>query len=194
VTDPLAAIRAEKTFAKLAPADRDRVLAAMFEAQRKIQIERGYDRFIDRTLRLRLRNALKAHLTAALKTLDDPVCGWEAIEWLTDRHLGNVSAAMLELRAFERTARHLLDGAVAFEPDVGRKGRGEPQLDTELTRQAFYELIEVLESVGIRIGATGGKRGGPSSRLLALLITHAVGFVISFETVKDLVQERRRSK
>ena len=38
---------------------------------------------------------------------------------------------------------------MAFEPDVGRKGRGELQLRTELTRRAFYELIEALESVGV---------------------------------------------
>ena len=64
---------------------------------------------------------------------------------------------MAELRAFENTARRLLDGAKAFEPDVGAQGRGELQLRTDLTRRAFYELIEALESVGVRVGATAAR-------------------------------------
>jgi hypothetical protein len=179
---------------KLSPADRDRVLAAMSEAQRHIETERRNDRYGDRTLRLGNRVVLKTHLTTTLKVLEDDVAAFDAIDCLTDHHRGDVTAAIAELKAFEDTARRLLRGAMAFDPDVGRAGRGELQLRTERTRQAFYELIEVLESFGVRIGATAGKRGGPGSRLLALLITHAVGFEVGFETVKELVQERRRSK
>ena len=82
---------------------------------------------------------------------------------------------------------------MAFDPDVGRKGRGEMQLRTELLRRAFFELIGSLESVGVRIGATGGK-GGPGSRLLCRLIAYATGSEPDPETVKVLVQQWRRSK
>jgi hypothetical protein len=191
VTDALVAIRAEKAFAKLPATARTRVLAGLLETQRHIENERRYDRYGDRDLRLRNRDVLKAHLAPILRIIRDDVGGFDAMDWLTDCHRGDVSAAMVELRAFEDTARRLLDGAMAFDPDVGRKGRGELQLRTELTRQAFYELIEVLEGVGVRVGATGGK-GGPGSRLLALLIAYAVGFDVGVETVKDLVQQLRR--
>jgi hypothetical protein len=198
VTDALVAIRAEKAFAKLPPADRKRVLAALFgtrchiEAER--QSDRQSDRYIDRTLRLRHRNALKAHLSRTLKILDDDVGWFDATDWLTDQHhQGDMTAAMVELRTFHATAQALLKGAMAFKPDVGRQGRSELQLRADLTRRGFFELIEALESVGVRIGATGGK-GGPGSRLLALLIAYAVEFEVGVETVKDLVQERRRLK
>ena len=188
----LAAIRAEKAFTRLSAPDRKRLLAALSETARDIEQERQYDRYIDRPLRIRNRNALKAHLAPTLKILADDVGEWDATDWLTDCHLGNMSAAMLELKAFEKTAQRLLDGATAFKPDV----RGELPLRTDLTRRAFYALIEVLQSVGVRVGATGGKSGGPGTRLLALLITHATGVEISFETLKDLIQQRkqRRSK
>jgi hypothetical protein len=82
---------------------------------------------------------------------------------------------------------------MTFEPDPGRMGRGEPQLRTELLRQAFFELIELLESVGVRIGATGGK-GGPGSRLLCRLIAYTTGTEPDPETVKALVKQRRAAK
>jgi integrase len=191
--DALAAIRAERAFARLPQADRDRVLAGLFETQRNIASIRRLDRYGDRVVRRRNRNAMKAHLAPILRVLDDGVAGADALDWLTDHHRGNVSAAISELQGFEATARRLLAGARAFEPDVGRKGRGERQLGVELTRQAFFELIELLESVSVRVGATSGK-GGPGSRLLARLITCAVGLEVGVETVKDLVQERRRRK
>ena len=40
MTDALAAIRAEKAFVKLSPADRDRVLAALVETRSHIETER----------------------------------------------------------------------------------------------------------------------------------------------------------
>lgn len=192
--DGLAAIRAEKAFQKLSRVERASLLAALSETKRHIDDERRNDRFIDRALHLRHRDAMKTHLTRILETISDNVGGFTAIDWLTDCHLGSVSAAMVELRAFHATAERLLKGAMAFDPDVGREGRGLPQLRAELTRQAFHELLEALEAVDVRIGATGGKRGGPGSRLLALLITHAVGFEVGVETVKALVRQRRRSK
>jgi hypothetical protein len=189
------AIRAEKAFAKLSAADRKRLLAALSETARHIEAERQSDRYIDRTLRLRHRNALKAHLSGTMKVLDNDVGWFDAMDWLTDHHhQGNVTAATIELRVFRATAQALLDGAIAFDPDVGRKGRGELPLRIDLTRRAFYALIETLEGVGVRVGATSAKQGGPGSRLLALLITYAVGFEVSPATVKDLVQERRGSK
>jgi hypothetical protein len=151
--------------------------------------------YIDRTLRLRHRNALKAHLTRTLKVLVDDVGWFDAMDWLTDHHhQGDMTAATIELNAFRATAQALLDGAMAFDPDVARQGRGELPRRVDLTRRAFYELIETLESVGVSVGATSAKRGGPGSRLLALLITYAVGFKVSPATVKDLAQERRGSK
>jgi hypothetical protein len=191
----LAAIRAEKAFAKLPPAERKRVLGALSETQRHIKAERQSDRYIDRDQRIRNRDALKAHLAPTLKILADDVGWFDATDWLTDHHhQGDMTAAMIELRTFRATAQALLKGATAFKPDVGRQGRGEMQLRTDLTRRAFFALIEALESVGVQVGATAGKRGGPGSRLLALLITHAVRFEVGLETVKDLVQERRRLK
>lgn len=195
MTDALAAIRAEKAFVKLPAADRKRVLAALLETQRHIKAEQQSDRYIDRTLRVRHRDALKAHLTRTLKVLADDVGWFDAMDWLTDHHhQGDMTAATIELNAFRATAQALLDSAMAFDPDVGRQGRGELPLRVDLTRRAFYELIETLESVGVSVGATSAKRGGPGSRLLALLITYAVGFKVSPATAKDLVQERRRSK
>jgi hypothetical protein len=163
------------------------------EAARHIKALRQEDRFGDRARRLRNRNVLKAHLAPILRVLDDDVGAFDAIEWLTDHHRGNVIAAMTELKVFCATGQRLLDGAVNFEPDPGRTGRGEPQLRTELVRQAFFELIEVLESVGVRVGASSSK-GRPGSRLLVRLIAYAVGFEVGVETVKDLVQRRRRTK
>jgi integrase len=189
--DALAAICAEKTFTKLPPADRDRMLAGLFETQRNIENIRQLDRYGDRAVRRRNRNAMKAHLAPILRVFDDGVAGADALDWLTDHHLGNVGAAISELQGFQATARRLLAGARAFDPDVGRKGRGERQLRVELVRQAFFELIELVESVGVRVGASSGKGG---SRLLALLIAYAVGFKVGVEAVKDLVQERRRRK
>jgi hypothetical protein len=194
VTGKLAAICAEKAFRKLSSADRERLLAILSETARHIETERQLDRYIDRSLRLRHRDALTAHLAPILKILADDVGWFDAMDWLTDCHLGRIDAATIELKAFKSTAQRLLDGAKAFKPDVGRKGRGELQLRTELTRQAFFELIEALESVGVRVGATGGKGGGPGTRLLALLIASAVGFHVSVETVKALVRRRRRLK
>lgn len=197
MTDELAAIRAEKAFVKLSPAERDQVLAALFETQRQIALEKQYDRYIDRKQRILNRIALKAHLTRILTILDDPVGGFDAMDWLTDHHHRcNMTGAMHELVAFHATAQALLDCAKNphLEPDVGRQGRGEMQLDADLTRQAFYQLIAVLESVDVRIGATAGKSGGPGARLLVRLIVHAVGFEVGLETVKKLVQQRRRSK
>lgn len=194
MTDPLAAIRAEKAFAQLPAVDQARVLAGLFETQRHIKLEQCYDRYGDRDLRLGNRNALKTHLAPILRVLEDPVGGLDAMDWLTDHHQGDMTAAMAELRVFETTAQRLLEGAIAFDPDPGRTGRGELQLRTDLTRRAFYALIEVLESVGVRVGATSAKRGGPGSRLLALLIAYAVGFEVSPATVKALEQQRRRSK
>jgi hypothetical protein len=192
--DALAVIRGEKAFAKLSPADRGRLLAALSETQRHIDAERLYDRYGDRDLRLDNCDALKTHLTATLKVLADDVGAFDAVDWLTGHHRGDVTAAIVELRVFTHVAKRLLEGAIAFDPDPSRKGRGELQLRTDLTRRAFYELIEALESVGVRIGATSAKRGGPGSRLLALLIAYAVGFEVSPATVKDLVQKRRSSK
>jgi hypothetical protein len=189
----LAAIRAEKAFMKLSAVNQRRVLAGLSETQRHITAERRYDRYGDRDLRRRNRNVLKTHLAPTLRVLEDPVGGFDAMDWLTDHHRGAVHFAIAELRAFKTTAQRLLEGATAFDPDVGRKGRGEMPLDAELTRRAFYELIEVLERVDVHVGATGGK-GGPGSRLLALLIAYAVEFEVGVETVKDLVQERRRRK
>ena len=186
MTDALAAIRAEKAFLKLLPADGERVLAALSETARHIETERAYDRYGDRDLRIRNRDVLKAHLPRILEVLDDPVGGFDAIDWLTDHHRGDVTAAIAELRAFESTARRLLDGAIAFEPDVGRKGRGELQLRTELTRRAFYELIEVLESVGVLVRFSLGS----GTRLLTRLVAYAVGFEVGVNTVKALVLQR----
>ena len=120
------------------------------------------DRYDDRALRLRNRKALKAHLTTVLKLFGDPVCAVDAMDWLVGHHRGSVDAAMYELRAFEDTAQRLLDGAVAFDPGYGRTGRGELQLRTELTLQAFFELIETLESVGVPVPAYGKPRDGRS--------------------------------
>jgi hypothetical protein len=171
VTEALAAIRAEKAFAKLAPADRKRVLAALSETQRHVKAEQQSDRYIDRVLRLRHRDALKSHLSRTLKVLDHDVGWFDAMDWLTDHHhQGDMTAATIELRAFRATAQALLEGAMAFDPDVGRQGRDELPLRVDLTRRAFYELVEPLESVGVSVGATAGKTGGPGSRLLARLI------------------------
>jgi hypothetical protein len=198
----LAAIRAEKAFRKLPSADRVRVLIGLFETARNIKSIRQLDRYGDPVLRRRKRNAMKAHLASILRVLGDGnvddddydgVGAADAIDWLTDHHRGDVFAAISELQAFKTTARRLLAGARAFDPDVGRKGRGEPQLRAELVRLAFYELIELLESVDVKMGATSGK-GGPGSRLLARLIAYAVGFDVSVETLKNLIRERRRVK
>jgi hypothetical protein len=192
VTDALAAIRAEKAFLKLSAADRERLLASLSEARRSADNEQRYDRYIDRNQRIRNRDALKTHLAPILKILADEVGWFDAMDWLTDYPLGRIDPAERELKAFENTARRFLDGAKAFKPDVGRKGRGEKQLRTELTWQAFHALIEALDDVGVRVGATGGERGGPGTRLLALLIAYAVGFAVGVETVKALVRQRRR--
>jgi hypothetical protein len=77
VTDALAAIRKEKAFLKLSLANRDRVLAALFETQRNIESMKRQDRYEDRALRLRNSNALKSHLTTVLKLFGDPVCAVE---------------------------------------------------------------------------------------------------------------------
>jgi hypothetical protein len=191
--DALAAIRAEKALAKLSPADRDRVLAGLFETKRKIENMRTEDRFGDRALRLRNRNAMRTHLAPILRVLDDDVGAFDAADWLIGHHRGQVFSAMDELKVFRETGRRLLAGAMDFDPDPSRAGRGEPQLRAELERQAFFELIELIESAGVRVGATSGK-GGPGSRLLARLIAYAVGFEVGVETVKDLVQERRGAK
>jgi hypothetical protein len=193
VDDALAAICAEKAFAKLPNADRDRVLAGLFETKRNVESWRRQDRFGDHKLRVRNRDALKAHLAAILKVLDDEVAAFDAMDWLTDHHRGDMNAATFELKAFEKTARRLLDSAQAFKPDPSREGRGEPQLRVELVWQAFFALIELLERVNVRVGATSGK-GGPGSRLLARLIAYAVGFDVSVETVKTLIQKRRGAK
>lgn len=196
--DALAAIRAEKAFLKLSPADGERVLAALSETRSHIETVRRYDRYGDRDLRIRNRNALKVHLAPVLKILkiqkvqDDEfgdigdVGRFDAIDWLTDCHRGNISLAIHELEAFLATAQRLLDGAIAFEPDPGRTGRGELQLRTELTRTAFYELIAVFESVSVPVRASLG----PGVRLLTRLIAYAVGFAVSVNTVKALVLQR----
>jgi hypothetical protein len=186
VTDALAAIRAEKAFLKLALADRERLLAVLFEAQRHIKLEQGYDRYGDRDLRISHRNALKTHLAPILRVLKHPVGGFDAMDWLTDHHRGDFPAAMAELRAFETTAQRLLEGAMAFDPDPGRTGRGELQLRTDLTRRAFFELIEALESVGLPVRVSLG----PGTRLLTRLVAYAVGFEVSVNTVKALVLQR----
>ncbi|HZZ22196.1 MAG TPA: hypothetical protein VFE60_06295, partial [Roseiarcus sp.] len=106
MTDALAAIRAEKAFVKLPPADRDRVLAALSETRRHIEAEQQSDRYIDRTLRLRHRNALKSHLTRTLKILADDVGWFDAMDWLTDHHhQGDMTAAAIELNVFCVTAQ-----------------------------------------------------------------------------------------
>jgi hypothetical protein len=187
--DELAAIRAEKAFAKLPPADRKRVLAGLFETTRSIEFERRQDRYGDRAPRLRNRDAMKTHLRPILKILDDDVGAFDAADWLVGYHQGYVFSAMAELKAFRETAQRLLAGAIEFEPWPFRAG----QLRTELMCRAFYELIETLESVGVHVGATGGK-GGPGSRLLCRLIAYATGSEPDPESVKVLVQQRRRSK
>ena len=80
----------------------------------------------------------------------------------------------------------MLDGAKVFEPDPGRSGRGEPQLRTELTQQALFQLTETLESVSVPVRASLG----PGTRLVARLIAYAVGFEVSVNTVKALVLQR----
>ena len=136
---------------------------------------------------------MKAHLTRILEALDDRVGAFDAMDWLVGHHRGDISAAMHELQAFRETAQRLLDGAVAFDPGPGRTGRDEPQLRTELTRQAFFELIEILESVGVPVGATGGRAVqarvcSPASSLMRS------AFEVCLETVKVLVLQRRSSK
>ena len=108
------------------------------------------------------------------------------MDWLVGHPRGYIDAAMYELRALESTAQRLLDGAVAFNPGPGRTGRGEPQLRTELTLQAFFELTEVLESVSVPVRASLGA----GTRLLTRLIAYAVGFEVSIHTVKALVLQR----
>jgi hypothetical protein len=186
VTDPLAAIRKEKAFLKLSPVNRERVLAALFKIQRHIEGMKQQDRYDDRALRLRNRKALKSHLTTVLKLFGDPVCAVDATDWLVGHHRGSVDGAMYELWAFRDTAQRLLDGAVAFDPGFGRTGRGELRLRTELTLQAFFELIETFESVGVPVRASLGAR----TRLLTRLIAYAVGFEVSIHTVKALVLQR----
>ena len=81
MTDALAAIRAEKAFLKLSLANRDRMLAALFETQRHIEGMKQQEHYDDRAQRLRNRNALRAHLAPILKILkilkikDKPVGG-----------------------------------------------------------------------------------------------------------------------
>lgn len=186
MTDPLAAICKEKAFLKLSPAARDRVLAALAETQRHIEGMKQQERYDDRALRLRNRNALKPHLTRILKLFGDPVCSVDAMHWLVDHHRGYIDAALDELWAFRVTAQRLLDGAVAFDPGPGRTDRGEPQFRAQLTLQAFFELTETLESVGVPVRASLGAR----TRLLTRLIAYAVGFEVSIHTVKALVLQR----
>jgi hypothetical protein len=182
----LAAIRAEKAFAKLPPSAQKRVLAGLSETKRKAERAQVLDRYGDRDLRLRNRDALKAHLVPVLKILRDDVGGFDAMDWLTGHHRGAVDLAMVELRTFENTAQRLLDGAMAFDPDPNRKGRGERQLRTELVWQAFHEFIELLESVDVPVRASLG----PGTRLLTRLIAYAVDFEVSVNTVKALVLRR----
>lgn len=178
----LAAIRAEKAFVKLSPDNREHVLAGLFETARRIESDREIDRYSDRTLRLRNRDVIKTHLPPILKVLDDPVGLSDALhDWLFGE--GNLDGSSNRLKAFRTIGRQLLAGVIKFKPEPGRRGRGEEQLRTELTRQAFFELIEILESVGVQVGATGGK-GGPTSRLLCRLIGYATGRDPDPETVK----------
>jgi hypothetical protein len=139
MTDDLVAIRSEKAFIGLSAPDRKRLLAALSETQRHIKAEQQFDRYIDRGQRIRNRDALKAHLAPILKILADDVGGFDVMDWLADCHLGNMGAAMMELKAFENTAQRFLDGARVFKPDIGRVGRGELPLRADLTRRAFYE-------------------------------------------------------
>ena len=131
-----------------------------------------------------------------MKILEYEVAAFDAADWLVGYHRGYVFSAMDELKAFHATARRLLDGA--FEPDSGRKERGEPRLNTELQWQAFCKLLELLEGVGVRVGKTGkfgrttGEGGGPGSRLLSKLITYAVGFDVSVGAVKALMLRLRK--
>jgi hypothetical protein len=192
VDEALALIRAEKALAKLPLADQDRVLAGLPKTKHHIERMRQEDRFGDRGLRLRNRKVL-AHLAPILRVLDDDVGWFDAEDWLVRHHRGDLDSAMYELKAFCETGQRLLAGSRDFDPGPSRAGRGEPQLRVELVRQAFFELIELVESVGVRVGATGGK-GGPGSRLLVRLISYAVGFDVGAETVKDLVQKRRQRK
>jgi glutathione S-transferase len=188
VTDALAAIRKEKAFLKLSPAARDRVLHALFETQRHIEGMKQQERYDDRALRLRNRNALKSHLSTVLKLFGDPVCAVDATDWLVGHHRGYLDAASSELWAFRVTAQRLLDGAKAFEPWPSRSGRAELPFRAELTQQAFCELTEVFESVGVPVRASLGAR----TVLLTRLIAYAVGFEVSVHTVKAIVLHRNQ--
>jgi hypothetical protein len=140
-----------------------------------------------------MRDSVSKGIRRGCARRDPSVGAFDALDWLTNRHSGFFSDAMHELGVFRDTGKQLLDSAEAFDPGPSRKDRGEPQLRTELTRLAFFELIELVESVGIHVGSTSGK-GGPGSRLFACLIAYAVGREVSIANVKALIIELRRRR
>jgi hypothetical protein len=191
-------ILADKRFRQLKPTEQHRVLAGVFETVHSVENMRQEDRYLDRTLRLGNRRSMIAHLRPILKILDNDVGSFDAADWLVGHHRGDVSSAFKELRAFRETAERLLAGAEEFEPWPGRLGRGEPQLKSELQWQACFKLLELLETVGVRVGKTGeygrtiGEGGGPGSRLLSKLTSYAVGFGVGVGKVKAILLRRRK--
>jgi hypothetical protein len=191
--DLLTEILCDKTFAALDSNERARMLARLEEIKSRIEDRRGGLCWDDRALHLAKHKALTSGIAAALAILEDEGVGaFDALDRLTDQHEGGVSTAMRELRAFRATCHRLLDGAKDFEPQLeSRCGRpGELQLRVELKKLAFYELIELVESVGIFVSRTS-RKGGPGSRLLVKLMAYATGLPVSIAKVKALIGRRQ---
>jgi hypothetical protein len=158
------------------------------------EAERRMERFSDRKARLRNRDALKSTLSRALEVLSDEVAFFDV--W--DGFPGEIFAAAKEIENIMAGMRRILDVAEAFNPIPSRKGRGEEQFRTYIARQQDFQLVELLESVDLRVGATGGN-GGPGSRLMARLRTwlehpRQTVRVQSPDTAKRVIRGARRRR
>jgi hypothetical protein len=145
----------------LSESTKAKLLDGLWRIHADSEAERRMERFSDRKARLRNRDALKSALSRALEVLSDDVAFFD----VSDGFSGDVLAAQKEV---EETMARMLKAVEEFEPIPSRKGRGEERFRTYLARQQDFQLVELLERVGVHAGATGGA-GGPGSRLMARL-------------------------
>jgi hypothetical protein len=183
----VAAMRAiigdDQTFVRLAPVVQRIVFVGIMKARAMRSFTDDYNEIRNATRRKREAVTLQSALDRLLKILD--VENMPRSEHLSlvarvmEARLGISFEAVAEkLEDFGETARNMFDASksVTSAPATRRRALKE---DVEMD-----VLLDALERAGVAVGITGGKKGGPGTRLLQRLIKCTSGQLPTIGEVK----------
>jgi hypothetical protein len=179
------ALSSDETVAKFTEEQKEKLYSGMLTIKRMYELHEDFDEVTHSTKRMKYARRLQTSLERVIEVLNEKegrAHFFQALAKMRDA-LGLTSPGIVEVATdFEITARRLLQASKQARP---RKATSPPPNRPTKALGEVRMTKNLLEGLGVSIGATGGETGGPATRLMAKIHEYVSGSVTNPEAIKD---------